>query len=154
MTHRLANQIGFSQNKIPGCRWVQCNGTHQTSALFPFLPDLLAGRGLQPRPQCSVSPRQHKFRTGLQTPSGNLSLMHMGVHGHSFPFSRMTGGGTPNFFNLPSPSIDLHHSFSWRPYPFAMLSQISDHPTLHHPDSSQAYPSSCPPLIQPVPEAQ
>ncbi len=59
--------------------WVSLRSTHPTF--------LSAGRGLQPRPQCFVSPWQHKFRTGLQTPSGNLSRNVLSVHG-SISFGR------------------------------------------------------------------
>ncbi|RLC13911.1 MAG: hypothetical protein DRI57_15420 [Deltaproteobacteria bacterium] len=41
------------------------------------VPDLCR-TGFATRPQCFAYPRKQRFRTGLQTPSGSLSLMHMG----------------------------------------------------------------------------
>ena len=74
-THTIGCRTGFA---TPSAMSRMPDGFATPSAMF-WMPDGVcnpvrnvsdAGRGLQPRPQCFVNPRQHKFRTGSDAGRG------------------------------------------------------------------------------------
>ncbi|RLC07481.1 MAG: hypothetical protein DRI57_25930 [Deltaproteobacteria bacterium] len=92
------NGRSFSIDKKPGFLSHNEKETRLISSCRTGFATLLAGRGLQPRPQCFVSPLLpdrvcNPVRNVLSVPGSisfgrvckprpAISLMHMGVHGH------------------------------------------------------------------------